>query len=59
MGKYADIDVLWVGFSWGVVGCDEVGSLCEALWLCGGCGLGGGNVCLVVVVYVLWLVLYG
>jgi hypothetical protein len=31
-------------FPWGVVGCAEVGSLCEVLWRCGGCGMGGGKV---------------
>ena len=35
---------------WGVVGGAEIGSLCEARWWCGGCGMVGGKVCLVWVV---------
>jgi hypothetical protein len=34
-------------FLWGVFWCGEVGSLCEALCWCGGCGMEGGKVCLV------------
>jgi len=37
--------ILGLYFLWGVVGCDEVERLCEALWWCGGCGMGGGKVC--------------
>ena len=43
-------------FPWGVVGCAEVGGLCEAFCWCGGCGMmegrkglyGEGCVCIVV-----------
>ena len=32
---------------WDVAGGGEIGSLCEALWWCGGCGMGGMDVCMV------------
>ena len=48
-----------VGYLWGVVECAEIGSLCEALGRCGGCGMGGGKVWMARGVCVVWLVLYG
>ncbi len=59
VGKYVDGVVLRVVFSVGCCWGAEIGSLCEALWLCGDCGMGGGMFCLVKVLQVLWFVLYG
>ncbi len=44
MGSCVAVDGLGGVFLWGVIGCGEVGGLCEALGWCGDCRVRRGRV---------------
>ncbi len=56
VGKYVDGVVLRVVYSVGCCGGSDIEGLYEALWRLRGCGVGGGDIYIVRVDWVLWLV---